>query len=237
VSSSGGGAYVCLSARVYSVYRLAYIYFMHVLFVLGVVLPLRHPPRRRPALLCASAIPRPQQANTHIHSLVIALLYILLFHRLTQRYPRTPTNTRYCTPDPPLPCLPSSTTRCLALCAVCPNTYHYRPSTPELADPSNLSRNVKDMYANTLRSGECKKCGRILASFIDPSQAFGPDKIIPPSILANAKGLAILTVFKVGFLGSGRFGSGVVVARLSDGTWYVDTFARAGVETARRMLG
>ncbi|KAK1080231.1 hypothetical protein LTR33_005711, partial [Friedmanniomyces endolithicus] len=49
--------------------------------------------------------------------------------------------------------------------------------------------------------------------------AFGPDKIIPPSILANAKGLAILTVFKVGFLGSGRFGSGVVVARLSDGTW------------------
>ncbi|EMC99710.1 hypothetical protein BAUCODRAFT_30089 [Baudoinia panamericana UAMH 10762] len=28
-----------------------------------------------------------------------------------------------------------------------------------------------------------------------------------------------MTVFKAGFLGSGRFGSGVVVARLSDGTW------------------
>lgn len=71
----------------------------------------------------------------------------------------------------------------------------------------------------TSSPGECKKCGRILASFIDPRQAFGPDKVIPPSILANAKGLAILTVFKAGFLGSGRFGSGVVVARLADGTW------------------
>ncbi|KAK0792768.1 hypothetical protein LTR75_011357 [Friedmanniomyces endolithicus] len=80
---------------------------------------------------------------------------------------------------------------------------------------------INNPLPSSMRS-ECKKCGRILASFIDPSQAFGPDKIIPPSILANAKGLAILTVFKVGFLGSGRFGSGVVVARLSDGTWYVD---------------
>ncbi|KAH7367508.1 SH3 domain-containing protein [Plectosphaerella cucumerina] len=68
-------------------------------------------------------------------------------------------------------------------------------------------------------ASECKKCGKILTSFIDPRQAFGPDKIIPPSILANAKGLAILTVFKAGFLGSGRFGSGLVVARLPDGGW------------------
>lgn len=33
------------------------------------------------------------------------------------------------------------------------------------------------------------------------------------------KGLAIITVLKAGFLGSGRFGSGIVVARLSDGAW------------------
>lgn len=72
-------------------------------------------------------------------------------------------------------------------------------------------------------SSECKKCGKILTSFIDPRQAFGPDKIIPPHILANAKGLAILTVFKVGFLGSGRFGSGLVVARLPDGSWSAPT--------------
>jgi len=66
---------------------------------------------------------------------------------------------------------------------------------------------------------ECAKTGKILAQFVDPHQAFGPDKIIPPHILANAKGLAILTVFKAGFLGTARFGSGVVVARLPNGSW------------------
>lgn len=73
--------------------------------------------------------------------------------------------------------------------------------------------------ANGLRAAECKKCGKILASFINPRQAFGPDKVIPPSVLANAKGLAIITVLKAGFLGSGRFGSGLVVAKLPDGSW------------------
>lgn len=68
-------------------------------------------------------------------------------------------------------------------------------------------------------ASECKKCGKILSSFVDPRQAFGPDKIIPPSVLANAKGLAILTVIKAGFLGSARYGNGIVVARLADGTW------------------
>ncbi|PQE30959.1 SH3 domain-containing protein [Rutstroemia sp. NJR-2017a WRK4] len=68
-------------------------------------------------------------------------------------------------------------------------------------------------------ASECKKCGKILASFVDPRQAFGPDKIIPPHVLAQAKGLAIVTVLKAGFLGSGRYGNGVVVARLADGSW------------------
>ncbi|KAF2825147.1 DUF500-domain-containing protein [Ophiobolus disseminans] len=72
-------------------------------------------------------------------------------------------------------------------------------------------------------SSECRKTGKILASFVDPKQSFGPDKIIPPSVLANAKGLAILTVFKAGFLGTARFGSGVVVARLADGSWSAPT--------------
>ncbi|QKX58668.1 uncharacterized protein TRUGW13939_05795 [Talaromyces rugulosus] len=66
---------------------------------------------------------------------------------------------------------------------------------------------------------ECKKAGKILASFVDPKQAFGPDKVIPPEVLAGAKGLAVLSVLKAGFLGSGRFGSGIVVARLADGGW------------------
>jgi SH3 domain-containing YSC84-like protein 1 len=89
-----------------------------------------------------------------------------------------------------------------------------------------------------LSLGECRKAAKILTSFIDPKQAFGPDKVIPPDVLAGAKvsdkwgtcngsvcltcllqGLAVLTVLKAGFLGSGRFGSGIVVARLSGSSW------------------
>ncbi|CAO3597496.1 unnamed protein product [Absidia cylindrospora] len=53
--------------------------------------------------------------------------------------------------------------------------------------------------------------------FIDPGQ--GLDMVIPTDILRNAKGLAILTVLKGGFLFSGRAGSGLVIARLGDGSW------------------
>ncbi|KAB5566844.1 hypothetical protein GE09DRAFT_1028471 [Coniochaeta sp. 2T2.1] len=77
-------------------------------------------------------------------------------------------------------------------------------------------------------ASECKKCGKILASFVDPRQAFSPEKVIPPAVLANAKGLAILTVIKAGFLGSARFGSGLVIARLPDGSWSAPTAIATG---------
>ncbi|KAF9425524.1 hypothetical protein BGZ94_007450, partial [Podila epigama] len=68
-------------------------------------------------------------------------------------------------------------------------------------------------------AGECKKASKILNSFVDPIAAKGIDNIIPPDILSKAKGLAIFTVIKAGFLFSGRAGSGIVIARLDDGTW------------------
>ncbi|KAL9057680.1 MAG: hypothetical protein Q9162_002154 [Coniocarpon cinnabarinum] len=37
--------------------------------------------------------------------------------------------------------------------------------------------------------------------------------------LKSEQGLAILSVFKAGFIGSGRFGSGVIVARRGNGSW------------------
>lgn len=44
-----------------------------------------------------------------------------------------------------------------------------------------------------------------------------PEKGIPPRVLRNARGLAILSVVKVGFGFSGKGGEGVVVARTGDG--------------------
>ncbi|KAF9314928.1 hypothetical protein BG003_003658 [Podila horticola] len=68
-------------------------------------------------------------------------------------------------------------------------------------------------------AGECKRASKILNAFIDPIAAKGLDNIIPQDILSKAKGLAIFTVIKAGFLFSGRAGAGIVVARLDDGTW------------------
>jgi lipid-binding SYLF domain-containing protein len=44
-----------------------------------------------------------------------------------------------------------------------------------------------------------------------------PERAIPDSVLRDAKGLAILTVTKAGFIGSARGGSGIVVARTAKG--------------------
>ncbi|KAI6032070.1 hypothetical protein BKA83DRAFT_4209575 [Pisolithus microcarpus] len=55
---------------------------------------------------------------------------------------------------------------------------------------------------------ECEKAARIFSSFV-----------IPRSVLESAKGFAIFTVFKAGFLFSARAGTGIVIAKLGDGNW------------------
>ena len=44
-----------------------------------------------------------------------------------------------------------------------------------------------------------------------------PETAIPPAVLRDAKGLAILTITKAGFILSGRGGTGVVIARTGTG--------------------
>ncbi|KAG5653502.1 hypothetical protein H0H81_012712 [Sphagnurus paluster] len=61
-------------------------------------------------------------------------------------------------------------------------------------------------------SKECIKAARICDNN-------GLDGVIPRSVLENARGFAIFTIFKAGFLFSARAGSGLVIARLDDGTW------------------
>ncbi|TIB82891.1 DUF500-domain-containing protein [Wallemia mellicola] len=67
---------------------------------------------------------------------------------------------------------------------------------------------------------ECDKSADILKSFLanpdDPSSALNS---IPKAVLQRAKGLAVFRIVKAGFIVTGRAGSGVVIARLDDGTW------------------
>ncbi|KAJ3342082.1 hypothetical protein HDU93_003296 [Gonapodya sp. JEL0774] len=73
--------------------------------------------------------------------------------------------------------------------------------------------------------GEAKRAAKYLAKVAQVGEWSGvankvSDKIaIPPSIINNAKGLAIFKVLKGGFIWSGRIGSGLAVARLPDGSW------------------
>ncbi|KGO43312.1 hypothetical protein PEX1_088830 [Penicillium expansum] len=66
-------------------------------------------------------------------------------------------------------------------------------------------------------SSECKKAAAILESFINPKLKI--DGEIPRKMFAGAKGIAVFTALRLGFLGSIRFGSGLIVARLPDGSW------------------
>ncbi|KAI8367072.1 hypothetical protein BD560DRAFT_454978 [Blakeslea trispora] len=62
---------------------------------------------------------------------------------------------------------------------------------------------------------ECKKASDILQQFIEKDEIEnGFDTIIPVSVMKQAKGLAIFTVLKAGFIWSGRAGHGLVMARL-----------------------
>lgn len=67
---------------------------------------------------------------------------------------------------------------------------------------------------------ECIKAAKILKSFTQKSESeTGFDNIIPSKVIAEAKGLAVFTVIKAGFIWSGRAGSGLVISKLPNGEW------------------
>ncbi|WFD33299.1 hypothetical protein MCUN1_000112 [Malassezia cuniculi] len=66
-------------------------------------------------------------------------------------------------------------------------------------------------------SSECRRAVKVLDSFVHPVN--GIDSVIPISVLKKAKGFAIITIYRAGFLMSIRAGTGVVVARLAQGGW------------------
>lgn len=53
----------------------------------------------------------------------------------------------------------------------------------------------------------------------DPEHPDSALNSIPKAVLQQAKGLAVFSVVKAGFVWSGKAGSGVVTARLPDGSW------------------
>ncbi|KAK4049889.1 hypothetical protein OIO90_005278 [Microbotryomycetes sp. JL221] len=85
---------------------------------------------------------------------------------------------------------------------------------------SQIESSSQKGLANFKLENECTKSAKILSTFVaDPEHPESALNAIPKEVLRRAKGLAIFTVLKAGFVWSGKAGSGVVIARLDDGTW------------------
>ncbi|KAJ4817922.1 SH3 domain-containing protein [Rhynchospora pubera] len=65
---------------------------------------------------------------------------------------------------------------------------------------------------------EIYKAANTLRSFTQVAR-FNPEKSIPQAVLSGASGLAVLTVVKAGAVLTYKVGTGLVVARRSDGSW------------------
>lgn len=80
--------------------------------------------------------------------------------------------------------------------------------------------------------GEIKQALETLNNMVYPEMTIhaSTEKAIPLKIMMNAVGLVFMTEVKAGFLFSGKGGSGVVIARLPDGTWSGPSlFGHAGI--------
>ncbi|CAL1712409.1 unnamed protein product [Somion occarium] len=79
-------------------------------------------------------------------------------------------------------------------------------ATAFVKDGSNkIATGSRDFAQGFSLPGEAEKAANILASFL--------------AVLQRARGLAIFSVLKAGFMFSGKAGSGLVIARLPDGSW------------------
>ncbi|GMF36248.1 unnamed protein product [Phytophthora lilii] len=79
---------------------------------------------------------------------------------------------------------------------------------------------------------ECCNAADIIGNFFRNDWGASADRAIPVAFLQKAHGLAVMTVLKAGFLVSGKIGTGLVVAKLPDGSWSapsaIGTFGLSG---------
>ena len=78
---------------------------------------------------------------------------------------------------------------------------------------AQLESHAKNVHAGFSLPAECERAAKILEGFLaDPNNPESALNSIPKAVLLQAKGLAIFTVFKAGFVWSGKAGSGVVLS-------------------------
>ncbi|KAF7314539.1 Ysc84 domain-containing protein [Mycena kentingensis (nom. inval.)] len=85
---------------------------------------------------------------------------------------------------------------------------------------NKIASGSRDLVQGFSLPGEAEKAAKILDSFLaDPDRPESALNSIPKAVLQSARGLAIFQIVKAGFVISGKAGSGIVIARLPDGSW------------------
>ncbi|GAN10071.1 DUF500 and sh3 domain protein [Mucor ambiguus] len=74
-------------------------------------------------------------------------------------------------------------------------------------------RSPKELQSDTQRAVQ------ILQLFTDPSKGRDVKMLIPPSVLRDAHGIVFIRLYRIGFMLSAKSGTGIIIARLPDGSW------------------
>ncbi|KAE8689858.1 RING/FYVE/PHD-type zinc finger family protein isoform 2 [Hibiscus syriacus] len=90
--------------------------------------------------------------------------------------------------------------------------------THDLTDLSTLRSWLNFPWGQSMEH-EIYKATNAIRGYITKVGSLKPEKSIPDSILREAKGLAIISVMKVGVMVTYNIGTGLVIARREDGSW------------------
>lgn len=85
-------------------------------------------------------------------------------------------------------------------------------------NPHEAKTRLHMPYSSSLEK-ECRNAADILGNFFRPEFGADSDRYIPVTFLKKAQGIAFLTVIKAGLLITAKMGTGIVVAKLDDGSW------------------
>ena len=95
-------------------------------------------------------------------------------------------------------------------------------TTSKVNTKIRVERESNERYVNPPVSRkmetDIRKATYTLYNFTADNAIEGKDTI-PKELIAGAKGLVFVTILKAGFLVTGRIGTGLVIARLENGTW------------------
>ncbi|XVE88260.1 hypothetical protein DITRI_Ditri19aG0055500 [Diplodiscus trichospermus] len=97
-------------------------------------------------------------------------------------------------------------------------SYAAQLPTHDLTDLSTLRSWVNFPWGQSMEH-EIYKATNTIRGYISKFGSLKPEKSIPDSILREAKGLAIISVMKVGVMVTYNIGTGLVIARREDGSW------------------